>query len=144
MANLFSAQTIPDAKSSRATISTSCILRREASVNDSEREDTLTLYGQTFASRLLLGTSRYESPVQLSAAIRAADPALLTVSVPRETPGGRPGSPDTGTSFWDLLRNTGRNILPNTAGLSYRARGSEYGVHGARVIRDQSHKTRSH
>ena len=85
-------------------------------MNDSKTEDTLTLYGQSFASRLLLGTSRYESPVQLAAAIRAADPALLTVSVRRQLPAGRPGSQDTGTSFWDLLRNTGRNLLPNTAG----------------------------
>jgi thiazole synthase len=84
-------------------------------VNDSKTEDTLTLYGQSFASRLLLGTSRYESPVQLAAAIHAADPALLTVSIRRELAGGRPGS-DTGNSFWDLLRNTGPKILPNTAG----------------------------
>jgi thiazole synthase len=90
-------------------------------VNDSKTEDTLTLYGQSFASRLLLGTSRYESPVQLAAAIRVADPALLTVSVRRQLPGGRSGWQDTGTSFWDLLRNTGRNILPNTAGC-YTAR----------------------
>jgi len=85
-------------------------------VNDSKREDALTLYGESFASRLLLGTSRYESPAQLAAAIRAADPALLTVSVRRQLPGGHPSLQDTGKSFWDLLRNTGRKILPNTAG----------------------------
>jgi len=85
-------------------------------VNDSKTEDTLTLYGQTFASRLLLGTSRYESPVQLAAAISAADPALLTVSVRRQLPGGGPGSPNGGGSFWNLLWETGRKILPNTAG----------------------------
>src|SRR3984893_9100271 len=116
MANLFRAQTMPDAKSSRATILTSCILRWEVSVNDSKTEDTLTLYGQTFASRLLLGTSRYESPLQLAAAIRAADPALLTVSVRRQLTGGRLGSQNAGESFWSLLRETGRRILPNTAG----------------------------
>jgi len=85
-------------------------------VNDSKREDALTLYGESFASRLLLGTSRYESPAQLATAIRAADPALLTVSVRRQLPGGHPSLQDTGKSFWDLLRNTGRKILPNTAG----------------------------
>jgi thiazole synthase len=68
-------------------------------VNHSKTEDTLTLYGQSFASRLLLGTSRYESPVQLAAPIRAADPALLTVSVRRQLPGGRPGSQETGKPF---------------------------------------------
>ena len=85
-------------------------------MNDNNTEDILTLYGQSFVSRLLLGTSRYESPVQLADAIRAADPALLTVSVRRQLPGGRLGSLDNGKSFWDLLRNTGRSILPNTAG----------------------------
>lgn len=85
-------------------------------MNDSKTEDTLTLYGQGFASRLLLGTSRYESPVQLAAAIQAADPALLTVSVRRQLPAGRLGSQSAGQFFWDLLRDTGRNILPNTAG----------------------------
>ena len=85
-------------------------------MNDSKREDALTLYGESFASRLLLGTSRYESPAQLATAIRAADPALLTVSVRRQLPGGHPSLQDTGKSFWDLLRNTGRKILPNTAG----------------------------
>src|ERR1700694_5195608 len=116
MANLFRAQTMLDAKSNRATVSTSCILRREVSVNDSKTEDTLTLYGQSFASRLLLGTSRYESAVQLAAAIRAADPALLTVPVRRQLPGGRLGSQNAGGSFWNLLGETGRKILPNTAG----------------------------
>ena len=90
-------------------------------MNDSKTEDTLTLYGETFASRLLLGTSRYESPVQLAAAIRAADPALLTVSVRRQLPSGRPGSQNAGGSFWNLLSETGRKILPNTAGC-YTAR----------------------
>src|SRR5260370_41648403 len=79
-------------------------------------EDVVTLYGKRFASRLLLGTSRYESPVQLAAAIRAADPALLTVSVRRQLPGGRLGSQNAGGSFWNLLGETGRKILPNTAG----------------------------
>src|SRR3954471_16805921 len=115
MANLYRAQTMPDAKSTRATVSTSCIQRREVSVNDSQTEDTLTLYGQTFASRLLLGTSRYESPLQMTAAIQAAGPALLTVSVRQQLPGGRLGLHNAGQSFWDLLRETGRDILPNTA-----------------------------
>src|SRR5260370_31543318 len=116
MANLFRAQNMPDAKSSRAIVSTSCILQLEVSMNCIKTEDTLTLYGQSFASRLLLGTSRYESPVQLAAAIRAADPGLLTVSVRRQLTGGRLGSQNGGGSFWNLLCETGRKILPNTAG----------------------------
>jgi thiazole synthase len=76
------------------------------------QSDTLTLYGREFGSRLLLGTARYESPRQLADAIEAADPALLTVSLRRQTSGAQA----TGQSFWGLLRETGRTILPNTAG----------------------------
>src|SRR5271154_3183156 len=75
-------------------------------------EDPLILYGGSFASRLLLGTARYDSPSLLAGAIRAADPAMLTVSVRRQLS----GSKDSGQSFWNLLRETQRAILPNTAG----------------------------
>ena len=77
-----------------------------------EIEDQLTLYGQTFTSRLLLGTARYDSPSLLADAICAADPAMLTVSLRRQLS----GSKDSGQSFWNLLRETQRVILPNTAG----------------------------
>ena len=43
-------------------------------------EDPLVLYGETFASRLLLGTSRYPSPQVLADAVRLAQPAMLTAS----------------------------------------------------------------
>jgi thiazole synthase len=79
---------------------------------EDRKQDGLTLYGRTFQSRLLLGTSRYESPRQLTDAIRAADPAMLTVSLRRQLPAIQNG----GQSFWDLLRETERPILPNTAG----------------------------
>jgi thiazole synthase len=75
-------------------------------------EGPLTLYGLSFASRLLFGTARYDSPSLLADAICAADPAMLTVSVRRQLS----GSKDSGQSFWNLLRDTRRPILPNTAG----------------------------
>ena len=75
-------------------------------------ENQLTLYGQSFSSRLLLGTARYDSPSVLADAISAADPAMLTVSLRRQIG----GSKDSGQSFWNLLRATQRAILPNTAG----------------------------
>jgi thiazole synthase len=81
-------------------------------VDTKEFEDPLTLYGLGFASRLLLGTARYDSPSLLADAISAADPAMLTVSVRRQLS----GSKDSGESFWNLLRDTQRPILPNTAG----------------------------
>jgi thiazole synthase len=75
-------------------------------------ENQLTLYGQSFSSRLLLGTARYDSPSVLADAISAADPAMLTVSLRRQIG----GSKESGQSFWNLLRETQRAILPNTAG----------------------------
>jgi len=45
----------------------------------------LTLYGETFASRLLLGTSRYPSPSVLLQAIERSKPAMLTASLRRQT-----------------------------------------------------------
>lgn len=75
-------------------------------------EDQLTLYGLHFASRLLLGTARYESPRQLLDATLAAEPALLTVSLRRQLAGAN----GSGQAFWNLLREANRPILPNTAG----------------------------
>ena len=71
----------------------------------------LVLYGETFASRLLLGTSRYPSPSVLQQAIGRAQPAMLTASLRRQTGGGQ-----VSQSFWDLLREAQVPVLPNTAG----------------------------
>jgi thiazole synthase len=75
-------------------------------------QDELILYGRRFTSRLLVGTARYDSPALLADAIRVADPALLTVSLRRQLS----GSKESGESFWNLLRETKRTLLPNTAG----------------------------
>ena len=47
-------------------------------------DDTLVLYGQSFSSRLLLGTSRYPSPSTLKAAVQRAQPAMVTASLRRQ------------------------------------------------------------
>lgn len=75
-------------------------------------EDQLMLYGRSFTTRLLLGTARYQSPSVLADAISAANPAMLTVSLRRQIG----GSKESGQSFWNLLRETQRTLLPNTAG----------------------------
>src|ERR1700691_2369810 len=100
------------AASTGVTGSTSFIRRQGAKLGGQEMQDPLTLYGQSFTSRLLLGTARYDSPSLLADAIAAADPAMLTVSVRRQAS----GSKNSGQSFWNLLRETQRPILPNTAG----------------------------
>ena len=75
-------------------------------------KDQLKLYGHSFSGRLLLGTARYDSPSLLADAIGAADPAMLTASLRQQVSGSR----DSGGAFWNLLRESGRPILPNTAG----------------------------
>ncbi|WP_312757982.1 thiazole synthase [Pulveribacter sp.] len=74
--------------------------------------DALVLYGQSFDSRLLLGTARYPSPAVLEAAVRRARPAMVTASLRRQ--GAQPG--DAGQGFWELLKRLDVPVLPNTAG----------------------------
>jgi thiazole synthase len=100
------------AASTQVTGSKSFIPWQEVEMERRKIEDQLTLYGQSFTSRLLLGTARYDSPSLLADAIRAADPTMLTVAVRRQMS----ASKDSGQSFWNLLRETQRAILPNTAG----------------------------
>ena len=77
-------------------------------------QDPLVLYGQSFDSRLLLGTARYPSPDVLQAAVRRARPSMLTASLRRQNAAGSTASNDNG--FWDLLRRLDVPVLPNTAG----------------------------
>jgi thiazole synthase len=68
-------------------------------------------YDITFASRLLIGTALYPSPAIMQQAIRASGADLVTVSVRRESAGGK-----TGDAFWSLIRELDVAVLPNTAG----------------------------
>ena len=79
--------------------------------------DPLILYGQTFDSRLLLGTSRYPSPAVLEAAVRLAQPAMLTASLRRQNLGAQvTAEPANTNQFWAQLQNLQVPVLPNTAG----------------------------
>jgi thiazole synthase len=80
-------------------------------MNDTRHTEPLTLYGEVFDSRLLLGTSRYPSPAVLLKAIERAQPAMLTASLRRQS-----ASPEASQSFWQLLRDARVSVLPNTAG----------------------------
>lgn len=71
----------------------------------------LTFYGDTVSSRLLLGTAQYPSPKVLAEAVKASGAQILTVSLRRETAGG-----GTGGQFWEMIRELGLRVLPNTAG----------------------------
>jgi thiazole synthase len=73
--------------------------------------DPLMLYGETFDSRLLLGTSRYPSPQVMAEAVALSQPAMLTASLRRQTAHGHASS-----EFWPLLKAMKVPVLPNTAG----------------------------
>ncbi len=71
----------------------------------------LNLYGKTFTSRLLIGTALYPSPAIMQQAIRASGAQIVTVSLRRESAGGK-----SGNNFWSLIRDLDVAVLPNTAG----------------------------
>ena len=73
--------------------------------------DTLTLYDETFSSRFLLGTALYRSPLQMSEAIKASGTEFITLSLRQQNP-----QKNDGDAFWQLLKDTGCQLLPNTAG----------------------------
>jgi thiazole synthase len=71
----------------------------------------LTLYQTRVSSRLLLGTARYPSPAIMAEAVKASRTEIVTVSLRRETAGGTRGG-----QFFDIIRDLGVKVLPNTAG----------------------------
>src|SRR3954464_15371224 len=71
----------------------------------------VTFYGKTFPSRLLIGSALYPSPAIMQSAIRASGSNIVTVSLRRESAGGK-----TGDTFWNLIRELDVTVLPNTAG----------------------------
>jgi thiazole synthase len=74
-------------------------------------KQTLSVYGQSCTSRLLLGTSQYPSPKILADAVRASGAGIVTVSLRREAARIKEGQ-----AFWGLVRELGVKVLPNTAG----------------------------
>lgn len=71
----------------------------------------LRLYSCDIQSRLLIGTARYPSPAILAEAVRRSKAEIVTVSLRRETAGGKAGG-----VFFELIRDLGVRVLPNTAG----------------------------
>lgn len=80
--------------------------------NHFPQADVLTLYGEQFSSRLLLGTSRYPSPQILENAVLASNPGMITVSLRRQGT----SATESHSGFWDLLKKMQVPVLPNTAG----------------------------
>ena len=72
---------------------------------------TWRLAGQELQSRLLLGTAEYPTLAIMEQAIKASAAEVVTVSLGRQNPqqGG-------GNDFWNIIKNLGCRVLPNTAG----------------------------
>ncbi|WP_282022162.1 thiazole synthase [Ruegeria faecimaris] len=65
-------------------------------------------YGTTLANPLMLGTAQYPSPAILEQAFRESGAGVATVSLRRESGAGQ--------AFWQMIRDLGVLVLPNTAG----------------------------
>lgn len=73
--------------------------------------DTWQLAGREMRSRLLLGSARYPSTQTLLDALAASGTELVTVALRRVDP-----KADDGENLYQLLREHGYALLPNTAG----------------------------
>ncbi len=76
-----------------------------------DQHDALALYGEAFTSRFLLGTALYPSPAVMQEAIAAAGCDMVTLGLRRQNP-----AEGDGDAFWQILRDSGCRLLPNTAG----------------------------
>ena len=70
-----------------------------------------TIGGKTLQSRLFIGSARYPSPDILAQAVKASQAEVITVSLRRES-----ATAKAGQHFWQLIRDLGIHVLPNTAG----------------------------
>ncbi|WP_017444638.1 thiazole synthase [Gayadomonas joobiniege] len=71
----------------------------------------LTIYGESFSSRLLIGSALYPSPKIMEDSIRASGSQIVTLSLRRQSPESQGGA-----DFWAQLQALGLTLLPNTAG----------------------------
>lgn len=86
----------------------------------------LTIAGQSFSSRLLLGTGKFASAAQLGAAVSASGSQMVTMALKRV----RLDRPDQ--QILAPLQQLGVRLLPNTSG----ARTAEEAIYAARLARE--------
>jgi thiazole synthase len=75
-------------------------------------EDTLTIAGRTFRSRLLVGTGKYRDDAETRAAVLASGAEVVTVALRRSNIGQNADEPN----LLDAIPPHEFTILPNTAG----------------------------
>jgi len=75
-------------------------------------QDTFTIAGRTFGSRLLVGTGKYRDMTETGEAIRASGAEIVTVAIRRTNIGQNPDE----DNLLDVIPPSEFTILPNTAG----------------------------
>ncbi len=78
----------------------------------SEPQDTFTIAGRAFTSRLLVGTGKYRDMEETRRAIEASGAEIVTIAVRRTNIGQDPDEPN----ILDVVPPEKYTILPNTAG----------------------------
>jgi len=77
-----------------------------------DSQDTLTIAGKAYTSRLIVGTGKYRDFAQTRDAVQASGAQIITVAIRRTNLGQSPGEPN----LLDFLPPDQYTILPNTAG----------------------------
>lgn len=80
--------------------------------NNNQTQDTFTVAGRAFSSRLLVGTGKYKDMDETRAAIEASGAEIVTIAVRRTNIGQNSDEPNV----LDVLPPDRYTILPNTAG----------------------------
>jgi thiazole synthase len=76
------------------------------------QDDTFTIAGTAYHSRLLVGTGKYKDMEETRLAIEASGAEIVTVAIRRTNIGQNPGEPN----LLDVIPPHKYTILPNTAG----------------------------
>ena len=81
-------------------------------MSELEHNDPLIIAGQSFNSRLLVGTGKYKDMAETGAAIAASGAEIVTMAVRRTNLGQNPDEPN----LLDVISPERYTLLPNTAG----------------------------
>lgn len=86
-------------------------------------QDLLTLYGESFASRMLIGSALYPSPAIMNEAVQASGAEIITLSLRRQMASNAPAygigaaaAQREANEIWQYIQQMGLKLLPNTAG----------------------------
>ena len=94
-----------------------------------QSNQSLTIAGKEYGSRLLVGTGKYRDLEQTRAAVEASGAQIITVAIRRVNMGQMPGEPN----LLEVLPPSKYTFLPNTAGC-YHAKDAIYTLQMAREL----------